>query len=391
MAIRLHIFAIPHAITRDEFSNCAYVGKVKRFAPMMMSRGFEVYHYGIETSESGATKQIDLLTKDEWQTLRIASYKHLNPTLTDEEVQTRLADPTRFIGELANFSTPLYDEFNRRLRVALQANYRSTKTDIVCLPFGKSHNAAIDGLNVIPVESGIGYDNSSRNYRIFESYAWMHTQLGKENKWGQNYWFVVPNYFDVNAWPLSLTPHVDTVGFFGRVYSGKGCAVVSAIAKRFPHVRFILCGQGDAKPFMTEPNVHYKPPIYGEERSKYLGSLQALVAPTQFIEPFCGAAVECQLCGTPAITVDFGAQTETIENFKTGLRCHTLQDFCVGVQMALDGKFDREYIRERAVKLYGMEEVGKKYEYTFKSIMDIHNGKNGWYSPDSYIDVTRSE
>jgi glycosyltransferase involved in cell wall biosynthesis len=219
----------------------------------------------------------------------------------------------------------------------------------------------------------------------------MHTQLGKENKWGQNYWFVVPNYFDVNAWPLSLTPHVDTVGFFGRVYSGKGCAVVSAIAKRFPHVRFILCGQGDAKPFMTEPNVHYKPPIYGEERSKYLGSLQALVAPTQFIEPFCGAAVECQLCGTPAITVDFGAQTETIENFKTGLRCHTLQDFCVGVQMALDGKFDREYIRERAVKLYGMEEVGKKYEYTFKSIMDIHNGKNGWYSPDSYIDVTRSE
>jgi hypothetical protein len=59
--------------------------------------------------------------------------------------------------------------------------------------------------------------------------------------------------------------------------------------------------------------------------------------------------------------------------------------------MALDGKFDREYIRERAVKLYGMDEVAKKYEYTFKSIMDIHNGKNGWYSPDSYIDVTRSE
>ena len=120
MAIRLHIFAIPHTITRDEFSHCAFTGKVKRFSPMMMTRGFEVYHYGVETSESGATKQIDLLTKDEWQSLRIESYKKLHPELTDQDVKIRLADPTQFVGELANYSTPLYEEFNRRLRVALQ-------------------------------------------------------------------------------------------------------------------------------------------------------------------------------------------------------------------------------------------------------------------------------
>ena len=58
--IRLHILAIPHTITRDEYSHCAFTGKVLRFSPMMRSRGFEVFHYGVETSESGADKDINL-------------------------------------------------------------------------------------------------------------------------------------------------------------------------------------------------------------------------------------------------------------------------------------------------------------------------------------------
>ena len=69
--IRLHLPAIPYTITRDEYSHDAYTGKVKRFSPMMRSRGFEVYHYGVETSESGANKNFDLLTKEEWNKLRI--------------------------------------------------------------------------------------------------------------------------------------------------------------------------------------------------------------------------------------------------------------------------------------------------------------------------------
>ena len=49
--IRLHMPAIPHTITTNEYSHFAFTGKVLRFAPMMISRGFEVYHYGIETSK----------------------------------------------------------------------------------------------------------------------------------------------------------------------------------------------------------------------------------------------------------------------------------------------------------------------------------------------------
>jgi hypothetical protein len=53
--------------------------------------------------------------------------------------------------------------------------------------------------------------------------------------------------------------------------------------------------------------------------------------------------------------------------------------------MALDGKFDRQYIRDRAVSKYSLDEVGKSYEHALKSIMDVHNGKNGWYSETSHL------
>ena len=385
-AIRLHMFAIPHTITCDEFSHCAFTGKVLRFAPMMRSRGYEVYHYGIETSISGATKQIDLMTVSEWMELRIKSFMMLHPEKTKEESKKCLTDPTAFIGELGNMSTSLYTEFNRRLKIVLQEHYRSNKTDIVCLPYGKSHNAAIAGLNIVPVETGIGYENSSHNYRIFESNAWLHHELAKENKWGQNYWFVVPNYFDVHSWPLTLCPKLDTVGFLGRIYNGKGCNEIAEIAGRMPHIRFILCGQGDATPFLRHPNMFYRPSIHGMERSVYLGSLVACLAPTSFIEPFCGVAVEAQLCGTPVMTKDYGAQTETVEQGITGLRCHTLEDYCVGIRLAVAGKFDRQYIRDRARKLYDMYNVAKQYDYVFRTILDVHNGANGWYSHVSHLD-----
>ena len=386
--IRLHILGLPHTITRNEFSHCAFTGKVLRFAPMMRSRGFEVFHYGVEGSQSGATQDIQLMTDAEWRKLRVLSYTKLNPDVSKEDAEKKLADPTQFIGDLANWSTPLYQEFNMRLRLSLLEHYRSSKTDIVCLPFGKAHDYAIEGRgDVIAVESGIGYPNSERGYRIFESYAWLHHELAREKKWGQNYWFVCPNYFDSLEWPLSLTPHMETVGFLGRIYDGKGCNIVVEVAKRLPHVRFILCGQGDPSKYLTQPNIHYKPPIHGTERAVYLGSLQALIAPTGFIEPFCGVVVEAQLCGTPAITTDYGAQTETVEPFKTGMLCHTLQDYCRGVQWVLDGNVDRRYVRERAVRLYDILNVARKYEYAFKSILDVHNGNNGWYSPESYVDV----
>lgn len=385
-SIRLHLPAIPYTITRSEFSHDAFTGKVLRFPKMMMSRGFEVYHYGVETSETGATRQIDLMTKEEWMNLRIESIMHLDKKLTREQAIIKNNDPTLIISELSNWSTPLAKEFNRRFREKLAENYRGRKTDIVCLPLGRMHEAGIQGLSCTAVEIGIGYSDSFTDFRVFEAYSWMSRTLGIEDKQPNNYWFVVPHAFDINEFKLSLNPVPKRVGFLGRITNLKGCGIIKEIAKRFPDIQFILCGQGDPAPFLDVPNILYKPPIHGEERSEYLGSCVAFLHLAKYLEPFGCGPVEAQLCGTPVICSDWGGMAETVEQGCTGLRGHTLADYCHGVQMALDGKFDRSYIRKRAAELFDMYKLAPRYEYIFKSIIDIYTpGKNGWYSPDTHI------
>ena len=386
--IRLHMPAIPHTLVTDEFSHFAFTGKILRFAPMMISRGFEVYYYGIGNTGPTATKNIDLLTKDEWQDLRIQSYRYLHGDVSSEQIKLVLSDKKRFVADLAFWNTPLYKEFNSRFKKALEQNYRSTATDIVCLPHSQSHEDAIKDLNVVAVESGVGYNNSYKDFRIFESYSVLHQTLSRENKFCQHYWFVIPMYYNISEWPLNLSP-TKQIGFLGRIGYNKGCDIFKAIAKKFPHIEFIICGQGDATPYTTDdvPNITYKSPIEGLERGVFLGNLTALIAPSMYAEPFGSISAEAQLCGTPVISNDFGAFVETVEPFKTGMLCHTLADFCLAVQMALDGKFDRQYISDRATKLYDMYNVGKKFEYAFKTYIDRSNGKNGWYSPDTYIEL----
>uniref|UniRef100_A0A6C0CZB9 Glycosyl transferase family 1 domain-containing protein n=1 Tax=viral metagenome TaxID=1070528 RepID=A0A6C0CZB9_9ZZZZ len=389
--IRLHLLAIPHTITRDEFSNCAFTGKVQRFSPMMQSVGYEVYHYGIETSKSGADVDIDILNLKEWNKLRKSSLKHLKPELSYEDIEKKLGDPTQFVGDLANLSTPLYKEFNIRLREQLSKHYRSISTDIVCITFGPAHEDALKGKDYLCVESGIGYPNAYKNFRIYESYAKMHYEMHRCGKTLENYWFVCPNYYNTLEWPLNLNPVPNRVGFLGRISNTKGCNIISEIAKSFPQVEFVICGQGDPKPFLKYPNVIYKSPIHGSDRGKYLSSLSAVITPSKYLEPFCGVNVEAQLCGTPVICHDYGAFTETVEQFKTGVRCHTMSDFRYAVQMVLDGKFDRQYIHDRAVHLYDMYNVAKQYKYIFDSIIDVYNGSGGWYSFNTHLDLLENE
>jgi glycosyltransferase involved in cell wall biosynthesis/GR25 family glycosyltransferase involved in LPS biosynthesis len=386
--IRLHIPGIPYTITRPEFSHDAFTGKVLRFSRMMRSRGFEVYHYGVETSVSEATKQFDIMTKEEWTDLRIKSWQFIDKNLSLEDAIKKNNDDTQIVSQLSNWSSPLSKEFNIRFRKELIGNYRSNQTDIVCIPLSKTYEEAIDKLNYVVVEIGIGYSGSYLNYRIFESYSWMANTLAKEDKQPNNYWFVIPHFFDTNEFQLSLKPLAKRIGYMGRITDLKGCRIIMEIARRFPDYEFVICGQGDPTSYLSVPNIVYKKPIHGSERSEYLGSCIAFLHLAKYLEPFGCGPVEAQLCGTPVISTDWGGMVETVEQFKTGLRGHTLADFCYGVQMAIDGKFNRQYIRDRAVRLYDMYNLANNYEYALKSILDVNTpGKNGWYAQKSHISL----
>jgi len=387
--LRLHILGIPHTVTNSNYSHCAFTGKVQRFAPMMRPLDYEVYHYGNAGSVSGATKDICILSAGELESLSIESYKYLHPTHTDAQIKEAMNNTNRIVGDLARWDTPLYKEFNRRLKIELKKFYRSKATDIVCNPYGKSYTEAFNGLDIVSVECGIGYKDPCEAWRIYESYAWFHSSMALEGHNGtyKNYWYVIPQSFNILEWPLNLNPTPKTVGFLGRIGPGKGCHIIVDIARRFPDITFILCGGGDPIPYLLLPNIQFKEQIHGSERATYLGSLVALIAPTQYVEPYGCISPEAQLCGTPVIAPDSGGFTETVIHMSTGVLCHTLADYCFGIQLALDGKFDRSYIRARAVERYDMSIVSHKWDQAFKSILDMSNGAGGWYGETSHIKV----
>lgn len=395
------MLGIPHTRTTDEFSHCAFTGKVARFAPMMRhvvdeagERIYEVYHYGVEGSVTGADVDVDVLTAAEWTALREQAFREAHPTLPP----AALYDPTAFVGNLADIGNVLYRTFNARLRIALAQHYRGRTTDLVCLPFGHGHAAALAGGDYAALESGIGYAHAFLDIRVYESLAWYHLHQGKAGKMdGDNYAFVCPNYHDARQWPLAMPPAAPpggggkrpAIGFFGRICEKKGLDVLVAVAQACPELDLIVCGQGDPRPYLRAPNIRYEPPIHGEKRAAYLGSLHALLAPTLFIEPWCGVAVEAQMCGTPVVGPAYGATTENVIHGKTGFLCHTLGDYVRGVRMAAAGAFDRAAIRERAVSLYDLPAVAPLYHAVFQTVMDRFRGA-GWYTLESHAHPTRA-
>lgn len=383
--MKLHILGLPHTQTTNEYSHCAYTGKIKRFSPMMRAVGYDVIHYGVEGADSGATKQVDVLSYNEWMDILRRMARTIWPDRTEEELLSK----KDFFQDFVRPDSELYRTFNKKLEYHLIQNYE--EGDIICLPFGYAHEDALSKhfQNAIKVETGIGYEHSYQKYRIFESYAWYHYVAGKQNMfYGNDYWFVIPNYYDLSEWSFNEYPK-KYVAYMGRLIDTKGLSVFAEMAKARPDMDFIMCGQGDPTPWMVAPNIKYEEPKHGTERSEFLGNATALFSGTRYIEPFGGVAVEAQLCGTPVLGSGFSCFTETIEHGVTGYNCHTLGDFLVGLEAIETGKIGRLYTRLRATSLYGMYQVAPLYDAAFKQILDVH-GEGGWFKPVSYTTYTRA-
>jgi glycosyltransferase involved in cell wall biosynthesis len=366
--MKLHILGIPHTRTTPEYSNCAFTGKVMRFSPMMRSVGYEVIHYGNGSENPGASKHEMILSAQELEQYR------------ERLLGNRRTKRSAFIGELSNPEGPIYLEFNKRLRERLENNL--APEDIICCPFGGVHEPAIAEFKNIKVETGIGYSGTYLPYRIYESTAWYQYSAGRAGVPGNNYWFVIPNYFDTSEWDLNLNPSKELV-YLGRIQEDKGLTVVTEIAKHRPDLTITICGQGDPTPYLVHPNIKYKEPIHGRERSAYLGGAMCTLMPTIYNEPFGGVAIESHLCGTPVLTTSYGCFTETIKQGFNGYRCHTLGDFLGGIAAIEHGKLDRQAIRTFAANTYDMYVIARQYDEVFRRLSDLYRG--GWYCTTSYL------
>lgn len=357
------LLGLPHTRTHPAWSCCAFTGKILRFSPMMQSVGYQVTHFGVEGAESGATEQVSVLTTEEWRTLG---------------GQEPGADQ---FGALAQTDSPLYRRFNQALVPLLRDRYQPG--DVICLPFGHAHAEAVQQIEgATLLETGIGYPTAFAPFRVYESQAWMHFHLGKEQAHGSDYWWTIPNSYDPKDWRLG-TGSGGYLLYFGRLNQDKGLDVVREIAKARPDLTVVICGQGDPSPWLTEPNIEARPPIHGSGRDELLGNALAVLMPTRYVEPFGGVAIEAMLCGTPVLASDFGAFTETIEPGWNGSRCRTLQDWVDGVDAAEAGHFNRRAIRDAAAGRYSMWEVAGQYARVFRQLADLQG--DGWYTRRSAV------
>ena len=352
--MRLHLIGIFHTQSSLAYSHCAFTGKALRFPKMMQAQGYEVIEYSNAGSEAGATKCVEMLTHDQFHSFYGSR------------------DKKHFYGDDAHIGSKGHIAFENKLIEALKENLDGK--DIICHPFGHAHQRLLTDFPAHQhVETGIGYPTlMPGSYRIFESYAWMHYHQGKENRAGQNYEWVIPNYFDLDEWEPNYKPG-EYLAFLGRICSPKGMDTIKELANHSPWP-IVLHGQGDPTPW-SHPNIHYKGPIHGKTRSEFLRNARAALMPTVFTEPFGGSGVEAMLCGTPLIAVDYGAFTETIVEGVTGYRCHTLEDWLNAISKA--GDLNRVAIAKHTRKLYSLETCGKKYDKVFKQINDLH--RKGWY------------
>lgn len=353
----LHLIGIFHTKHQDAFSHCAFTGKAHRFSKMMRLYDYNVIEYSNEGSESEATEKVVMLTHEEYESF----------------YQKR--KDTDFYGNDAVIGSDGHKLFEAKLIPALRE--RIKPQDIICHPFGHAHQSLMNEFpNHQHVETGIGYSTLMPNsYRIFESYAWLHHHQAKENRSGRNYEWVVPNYYNLDDWE----PKYETgeyLAFLGRITSTKGLDTIRAIAEHSPYP-IVLHGQGDPTQW-SHPNIEYRSPIHGKARSEFLRNARALLAPSTFIEPFCGMSVEAMMCGTPVVSVDFGAMTETIQD-GMGFRCHTLQDWLDAIRDV--GDLNRKFIADTARSKYSLEACGKRYDKIFRQLNDLW--RKGWYEINS--------
>lgn len=366
-----HVVSVPYTQTNQAHSACVFTMKVMHFVQMMMSLGHTVYHYGVEGSDVECTERVTLLTKRE----QIAFF---GPPKTD------VLYNVDWSGE-----APYWQVFNTRAGEEIKK--RGNKGDFVCLISGTLNKPIANavGPDLLSVEFGIGYNGTFAKYRVFESYAQMHkiwTAEGGKDPNGKFYDCVIPNYFDPAEYPPAKKE--DFFLYMGRLIQRKGVGI-AVEATRAIGAKLILAGHApNSGPIKVSKGRIECPDgmVYqgnhlefvgfatGKKRTNLLARAKAIFVPSLYVEPFGAVAVEAQMAGTPAITTDWGAFPETVENGVTGFRCRTLQDFVDAARKA--GSLDPKIVRETAIERYSMDNVRWQYERYFNQLADLWD--RGW-------------
>lgn len=373
MTRALHVVALPHTTLTEKHSTCAYSTKVGRWVKMMRAQECRVILYGPDEIDCEPDEHVVITTQADRQRWGFGD-----------------GFDTAKTPFLWDWNQPYWFEANTRAIDALKA--RVEPRDYLCLTTGTqlpiAQAVSGPGLNnPIAVEWAVGYEGPQVSFRAFESYAWMHHVYGIRGiRNGAAYDQVIPNFFDVAQFPTVRKPSRDYLLFMGRVVQRKGPQIASQIAERLG-MKLVVAGPGgvqnrkqrSAGEMFTHEgdrmtgDVEYVGEVGYQERAKLMGNAACLLAPTIYVEPFGGVAVEAMLCGTPVVASDWGSFTEIVSP-ESGRRFRTLQQGCDAATEALT--LNPKRIRDYATGRFSLEAVGPMFSRWFNQLDGLWGA--GW-------------
>lgn len=364
--MRFHVLALPHTVTRKDYSACAFTMKVLKFCKMMTERGHTVIHYGHADSDVICTEHVPVTDND---VLRTAYGDH---------------DWRRGFFKY-NTQDHAHKTFNERAIPAVAA--RKQKGDFLLLFWGFAHQPIKDAHpDLIAVEPGIGCTNKPCcAFNVFESYSVMSDIYGRYQMSPHWYDAVIPNYFDTADFEYGEgtgDASGDYLLFVGRIIHTKGVGIAIDIATALG-MRLLIAGQGDILSIRNPlpPNVELVGYVEPAQRSALMRGAKALLAPSHYNEPFGGVTIEALFCGTPTITTDWGGFAENNLHGITGYRCRTMDQFIWATRQCVEGRISRKACRTWAVENFSLERVARMYEEYFETLSKVFTGR-GFYEPN---------
>jgi glycosyltransferase involved in cell wall biosynthesis len=355
--VRFHVLGIPHTASNSDWICCAFTQKVVKLCVMLKRRGHHVIHYGNAASNVSCDESVTITEADE------------------------LGPPAKYLE--FDITGALYQKFF--IRAIREIAARKQRHDFLLCMWGSGHQPVADAhRDLLLVEPGIGYVGGHfAPFKVFESYAILHAYFGLNFMATNGGWYdvVIPNYFEPEDFRFE-TKKEDYLLFLGRINTGKGIHIALEVAAA-ADMPIVVAGPGEF------PTSYRKAEFVGivnqQQRAELLARARALIAPSIFLEPFCGVVTEAHFSGTPTITSDWGSFAENNLHGLTGYRCRTFEQFYWAAKNI--DRINPHACYQWARQNFAMDRVGNMYEEFWVSVLDVYEG-NGWYeSKPNRIDL----
>jgi|TARA_R110002051_G_scaffold323842_1_gene418805 glycosyltransferase involved in cell wall biosynthesis len=348
-----HVLSIPVHPTRKEITLCAFTQKVYKFCKIMTARGHTVFHYGHPDSKVNCTQHFNVISRATYdEVYQQKSWKEFLPQKVFNKA---------------------HEEFNKNAAALIKKNKQSDE-DFVLAFWGFGHAACCNELkdDYIIVEPSIGYNSGFAPFKVFETYAQLHT--------------LHHQIYEKTTGP-SFTDHVIRPGFYledfeykenkenyllflGRMVDVKGIQIAQDLSKASSTpIKFVGPHNLKNKLKKNNPLAEYIPTVSHEERKKLLSNAKALVMPTLYIEPCGWSMIEAFISGTPVLSTDWGGFSEYNIHGQTGFRCRSLNEFYHALESInfIKPQFCRKYAEEN----FTIELVAAMYETYFEHLIQV--------------------